>query len=64
MFCMMNGSCSRCNIVATKYMYHLLQFEMPRGKMANSPTCPSQLAPARRFVLSARRIKMKAFGDQ
>ena len=56
------GSCSRCNIVATKY--RMLQFGMLRGRMANSPTCPSQLAPAPHFVLSARRINMKAFGDQ
>ena len=62
MFCMTIGSCSRCKIVVTKY--HLLQFGMLRGKMANSPTCPSQLAPALHFVLSPTCINMKAFDYQ
>ena len=59
MFCTMIGSCSRCKIVVTKY--HLLQFALLWGMMANSPTCPSQLAPAPHFVLSDTRINMKAF---
>ena len=62
MFCMTIGSCSRCKIVVIKC--HLLQFGMLRGKMANSPTCPSQLAPAPHFVLSATCINMKAFDYQ
>ena len=62
MFCMTIDSCSRCKIVVIKC--HLLQFGKLRGKVANSPTCPSQLAPAPHLVLSARRINMKAFGDQ
>ena len=56
------GSCSRCNIVVTKY--HLLQFEMLWGKMANYPTFPSQLDPSPHFVLSDTRINMKAFDHQ
>ena len=39
MFCMTIGNCSRCKIVVAKY--HLLQFGIMLGKMANSPTCPS-----------------------
>ena len=70
MFCMTIGSCSRGKIVVTKY--HLLQFGMLRvkmagkmaGKMANSPSCPSQLAPAAHFVLSAKCINMNAFDYQ
>ena len=62
MFCMTIGSCSRCKIVVTKY--HMLQFGMLWGKMANSPTCPNQLAPARHFVLSATYINMKALNYQ
>ena len=62
MFCMTTASCSRCKIVVIKC--HLLQFGMLRGKMANSPTCPSQLAPAPHFVLSATCINMKAFDYQ
>ena len=62
MFCMTIGSCSMCKILVTKY--HLLQFGMLRGKMVNSPTCPSQLAPVHHFVLLATRINMKAFGDK
>ena len=42
MFCITIGSCSRCKIIVTKY--HLLQFGLLWGKMANSPTCPSQFA--------------------
>ena len=34
------------------------------GNMANSPTCPNQLAPARHFLSSAKGINMKALGDQ
>ena len=34
------------------------------GKMANSQTCPCQLAPAPHFVLSATRINVKAFEYQ
>ena len=48
------GSCSRCKIVVIKC--HMLQFGMLRGKMANSPTCPSQLAPAPHFVLQIRHL--------
>ena len=53
MFCMTIGSCSRCKIVVIKC--HLLQFEMLRGKMANSPTCPSQLTPAPHFFMRVER---------
>ena len=54
--------CSRCKIVVTQC--HLLQFGMMRGKMANSPTCPNQLAPARHFDLSDTCINTKAFNYQ
>ena len=49
MFCMTIGSCSRCKIVVTKY--NLLQFGVMCGKMANSPTCLNQLAPAPHFFV-------------
>ena len=63
MFCMTIGSCSRFKIVVTKC--HLLRsLECCGGKMANSPTCPSQLAPAPHFVLSATRSNAKAFDYQ
>ncbi len=38
-------------VAVVSEMALVLQFGVLRGKMANSPTCPSQLAPAPHFVL-------------